>query len=542
MKYKDLTPDDIQIIKAIYENKSISWDERMNFICARINKSERTARKWLVKLELKERITIGPDPEQFESAKLKILDTEKQTFIFTWAQNDTQPHKKFFNNILAYAEFRNANIHVIAGRYRNPTAINTENKFETWAQEFTPYLDANRHVINGNLSIMSDVKIQPTAINPMVSMAGMSGQNSSIFGSPKVQFNVIPALNGYEPKKMWTTGACTVSNYTDSKAGKLGEFHHTLGFVIVEIDGEINHVRQVTAAKDGSFNDLFFNVKDGIISRNKSIEAIVLGDIHLGDLDQNVFSQALNLMKHLTPKYTVVHDLFNGHSINHHETNNPIAQYKKEQEGRNSMSLEINQMIAWLRQMEKYNLVIVRSNHDDFVDRWILNNDWKTDPKNAMEYITYAKILLEGQAEKGIIPYIVNNNFNNITTLGRDESFRIKDWELGVHGDMGQNGTKGSLEQFRRLNTKMVSAHTHTPARVDGILVTGTMSKLRVGYNQGASSWMNSNVIIHGDGKAQHINIIKNKDGVYKYTSLPTIEEDNTPVYCSGSTEYYEYQ
>lgn len=532
MKYKDLTPEDIEIIKAIYENKSISWDERIKFICNRINKSERTARKWLVKLGLKERITNGPDPEQFETAKLRILDIEKQVFIFTWAQNDTQPHKKFFNNILTYADFRNANIHVIAGRYRNPTAINTENKFETWAQEFTPYLDANRHVINGNLSIMSDVKIQPTAINPMVSMAGMSGQNSSIFGSPKVQFNVIPALNGYEPKKMWTTGACTISNYTDSKAGKIGEFHHTLGFVIVEVDGEINHVRQVTASKDGSFNDLFFNVKDGKITRNKTIEAIVLGDIHLGDMDTNALSQTLDLMKQLKPKYSVVHDLFNGHSINHHEIKNPIIQYEKEKSNRNSLSLEIKNMIQWLDEMKDYNLVVVRSNHDDFVDRWILNNDWKTDPKNAMEYITYAKVLLEGFAPKGIIPYIINDNFDNIITLGRDESFRIKDWELGVHGDMGQNGSKGSLEQFRHLNTKMISAHTHTPARVDGVLVTGTMSKLRVGYNQGASSWMNSNVIIHSDGKAQHINIIKNKNGEYKYTSLPTFIEEEKQTIC----------
>ena len=39
----------------------------------------------------------------------------------------------------------------------------------------------------------------------------------------------------YLPKMMMTTGSCTVKNYTDSKAGKKGEFHHTLGFVIIEI-------------------------------------------------------------------------------------------------------------------------------------------------------------------------------------------------------------------------------------------------------------------------------------------------------------------
>jgi hypothetical protein len=82
---------------------------------------------------------------------------------------------------------------------------------------------------------MSDVKIQPTATNPMSGLQGMSGINSCIFGSPKVQMEMIPVLEGNKPKMMVTTGAVTIMNYTDSKSGKKGEFHHTLGFVVVEI-------------------------------------------------------------------------------------------------------------------------------------------------------------------------------------------------------------------------------------------------------------------------------------------------------------------
>lgn len=547
MNYKNLTENDIQEINRIYLAKTLSWDERMKMICDYIERSERTARKWLVKLGIKEKKEI--DPDQFEKAKIRELNKEKQTFIITWAQNGTKPHKEFFNNIKAYANYRNADIHVIAGRYKNPTSVFTDRKYDTWDEELTPYLDANRHIIHGNLSIMSDIKIPPTAINPMTGMVGFSGQNSCIFGSPKIQFEVIPALNGYEPKKMWTTGACTVGNYTDSKAGKHGEFHHTLGFVIIEIDGDTTHVRQVTATNDGSFNDLFYCVKKQKVARNYCIEAIILGDIHLGDLDEEVFEQALDLMKILTPKWVVVHDLFNGHSISHHDANNPIKLYNKQVENRNSLSGEITEMLTWLEKMSQYNLVIVRSNHDDFVDRWILNSDWKKDINNAYSYIQYTKALLDGEAPKGIIPYIINNNYPNIVTLGRDESFKVKNWELGVHGDMGQNGSMGCLAQFRNLNTKMITAHSHTPARKDGALVVGTMSKLRVGYNQGASSWSHSNVIIHNDGKAQHINIIKNSDGKYVYTSQLKEIEENVYVYqgvkkqteviyrcCTGST------
>jgi len=120
-------------------------------------------------------------------------------------------------------------IHVIAGRYKNPTSVwtaNQENE-ESWAEEVLEYLDANRHDIHKYVSIMSDVKIQPTAVNPMTGLEGLSGINSCIFGSPKVQLETIPVLEGNAPKMMVTTGACTVKNYTDSKSGKVGEFHHT---------------------------------------------------------------------------------------------------------------------------------------------------------------------------------------------------------------------------------------------------------------------------------------------------------------------------
>ena len=109
---------------------------------------------------------------------------------------------------------------------------------------------------------MSDVKIQPTAVNPMTGMQGMSGLNSCIFGSPKVQMEMIPVLEGCKPKMMLTTGACTIKNYTDSKSGKKGEFHHTLGFVIAEIkDDDTFFIRQVTADEEGNFMDLWNQVK-----------------------------------------------------------------------------------------------------------------------------------------------------------------------------------------------------------------------------------------------------------------------------------------
>lgn len=519
MKFKNLTDKDKEYIYKIYISKENSWDERMGILMTYTGKSERTIRRWLVKLGFKEKNDI--EPEQYEKAKTKKLDYNKKRFIITWAQNNTSIHKKFFDNIKVYADYINADIHVIAGRYKNPTSVHTDIKYDYWGDKILPYLDANRHKIHDNLAILSDVKIQPTAVNPMTGMAAISGLDSCIFGSPKVHFDVIPALHGYNTKKMWTTGACTMRNYTDSKAGKKGSFHHIYGFVIVEVDNDnIFHVRQVTANDNGSFHDLFYYVKDCKVIKNKNIESIILGDIHLGSTDNDVLKETKTMLDYLPPKHMVIHDLFDGKSISHHDLNNPIKLYHKEINGLNGLQNEINDMVKWLKEMERYNLVIVRSNHDDFVDRWIINSDWKKDIKNSTLYMDYAKLLLENKAPKGIIPYIINQNSDNIITLDQDESFRVKDWEVGVHGDKGANGSRGSITNFRKLNTKMVIGHTHTPARKDGVLVVGTSTKLRLDYNKGASSWLNSHVIIHKDGKAQHINFLKDKKGNVKYTTL----------------------
>lgn len=511
MKFEELTKEDIEFVKTIYADKTLSWDERMDELTEFFDKSERTTRMWLVKLGFKEKII--EDSAEFLKAKERKFDKSKKRFIITWAQNDTPVHDNFLQNIKAYAKFINADIHVIAGRYKNPTSVFTDKNHDTWVKEVKPYLDANRHNIHKYVSILSDVKIQPTATNPMSGMEGISGVNSCIFGSPRVHMQVIPALEGYKPKVMWTTGAVTVENYTDSKSGKKGQFHHTLGFVVVEIkDKDKFFARQVTATDNGEFTDLFYNVQEGKVKKINETSAIVLGDIHIGQLDPVVMKVSMGLLDKLKPAHTIIHDIFDGYSITHHEINNPIKQYHREIDGTNVLKKEIDEMILWVEKMKKYNLVIVRSNHDDFVDRWIMNTDWKKNIKNAREYMEYTQALMDKKAPNGIIPYIINQKYKNVKTLGRSDSFIVQNWELGIHGDVGSGGSRGSLEQFRKLNTKIVVGHYHTPGRKDGALAVGTSTKLRVGYNQGASSWLHSHVIIHKDGKAQHINII---DGEY---------------------------
>jgi len=532
MRFKDLSDKQVEYIKSRYNDRGdLSVEKLAINLGDEFGVSERTIRRWFSeKLKLKYKVEF--ESEQFLQAKKRKFDKTKKRFIISYAQNATKIHDKFFENIKSYANFIDADIHIIAGRYRNPTSVWTHNNEndEWWANDVIPYLDANRHNIHKYVSILSDIKIQPTAVNPMTGMQGVSGVNSCVFGSPRVQMEMIPVLEGNKPKMMMTTGAVTVKNYTDSKAGKKGEFHHTFGFVIVEIqDKNSFHIRQVTADdKTGDFSDLYFRVENGEVNRLNKIEGIVLGDLHCGHHDDEVLDSTFNLLDELEPKHIILHDVFDGDSISHHQMKDPFIQYGKEVNGTNDLGLELDNMYNILDRFTYFkNVVIVRSNHDDFLDRWLKNEDWKKQPtfKNAPLYMGLSGRLLKqyGMGDEhviGVIPELIKEKFPNFITLGRNASYKVKGWECGQHGDVSSNGSRGSLVNFRKLNTKIIVAHYHSPGRKDGAISVGTSTKLRVGYNIGPSSWLQSHVIIHSDGRAQHINFIKDKKGIAHYTTF----------------------
>jgi hypothetical protein len=556
MKFNELTEEDITHFTEVYKNKELSWDYRMNILMDYTGKGERTVRKWSIKLGLKER--HDEQPEEYLVAKARVFDNTKKRFIITWAQNNTPVHDRFLQNIKEYAKFIDADIHVIAGRYKNPTSVFTDKQYDTWEDSVLPYLDANRHDIHKYVSIMSDIKIQPTAINPMTSLHALSEENSCVFGAPKVQMEMIPVLEGQKPKIMLTSGACTESNYTDTKSGKHGEFHHTFGFVIVEIkDDDVFFARQVTANDDGDFTDLYNKVTfkgkrqpvvvkqgytqmfggeelerlldpliedrwvgDSTVTKMTKIAGIVFGDMHYGHHDNKVIDKTFKLLEKLKPKHVILHDVFDGHSISHHERKDPFIQYQREMDGSNSLKYEVDNMLLNLKRFKKFsNVVIVRSNHDDFIDRWLKDVDWRktATAKNSLEYMEYASHILSGRAKQGVIPYLINMEFPKFNTLDRSSSYKVKSWEVGQHGDVGANGSRGSLLQFRKLNTKVIVGHYHSPGRRDGALAVGTSTHLRVGYNMGPSSWLQTHVIIHMDGKAQHINFIDGEYTTFKY-------------------------
>jgi hypothetical protein len=179
--------------------------------------------------------------------------------LITSAQNATPVHKPFMKALETAANHLNAEIVVIPLRYKNPTSkwSSSQENAEVWDDAVTPYLCSERKALNKNLTLLGDIKVQPTATQPLTGFDAITHGESGILGHTKLQLRSIPTPQAKMPKLLTTTGACTVRNYTDSKAGKLGEFHHTLGACLVELDGAKFHMRQINGDKDtGTFQDL----------------------------------------------------------------------------------------------------------------------------------------------------------------------------------------------------------------------------------------------------------------------------------------------
>lgn len=461
----------------------------------------------------KDKMDTSPE---FQKAKKKKYDKRRKTFIFTWAQNATPVHEGLFKNIEVYSKSLNAGLHVIAGRYKNPTSVFTNNQKndEYWAEEVQPYLDANRHNIHEFLQVLADVKISPTASTPLSGLNGVTGLESCIVGHPRQHLKSLPVLENYPHKLLLSTGACTKPNYTDSKAGKKGEFHHMLGFIIVELDGTDFHIRQVNADNDGNFYDIHKRVKNGKVYENtKGCEAAILGDIHTRHNNKEVTKVTFKLLDKLKPKHTIIHDIAEMESILHWDLKDPFKLLMKEETGLNCLAQEIDEIMEWIEDHISYNLVMARSNHDDMLDRWLKNTDWRKSENKAI-YLKLAGILAteEDAQVKGVLPFLIDQKFGKkITTLSLDDSFRVFGWELAMHGHLGANGSRGGHTQFKNLNTKNVTGHGHHPHREDGHVMVGTLSHLRVGFNRGPSNWMNGFGLIYPDGKLQLIHITNNK-------------------------------
>jgi|SRR5665213_673280 len=457
----------------------------------------------------------------------KLKDT--RVYIVTSAQNATPVHPVFWRCLQTMEKHRGAELLVVPIRYKNPTSdwTNSQANAELWAEEVRPYLWNQRKVLNQNLMLLGDIKTQPTAVSPLSGFDSISGGSSAILGHTKIELTSIPTPSNRMAKIMTTTGACTVPNYTDSKAGRLGKFHHTLAAVIVEIVGKTFFLRHVNFdTKTESFTDLDTRYYEDQVEKAPRALALVQGDTHYGFVAPGVESATHGkggMVEALRPEYIVWHDLLDGYRVNPHHKGNPFNAIAKVTSGNANAREEVEGACCHVKERtpEGATSVIVPSNHNDFLRRWIINTDWRQEPGNAEFYLKLAlEMVQKTRFVPGfgtfypspfpmIFPQVVDTS--NIRILEDDESFTVAGIELSMHGDRGPNGARGSIQNHKRLGVRCVIGHSHSPGIKEGAYQTGTSTNLKLEYTSGPSSWLNAHVVIQADGKRQLLIIVDGK-------------------------------
>ena len=456
-----------------------------------------------------------------EHKRIDMSQNRNARYVFVSAQNNTYVHEDFLKSLENYLEYNNAKLYVSTFTYNKHSFENsTKADEDLW---YDPKL--RKHTLMNEpvqlakgLVFCGELNILPTAVNPLSGLHNYTALDSAIVPHAKMQLESIPTPKVLDAKILYTTGAITQRNYVQKKAGQKAGFHHVFGAVVVEVDEDGDwFVRQLIAESDtGNFYDLEnYYTPEGVYGVSGcSVEAINWGDIHVAKLDEQVASTSWgypdSMLDTLMPKYQFMHDVYDHKYRNHHSTGNPHFMFQMYSEKTESVRSEIEDTASEMLRMDRpwCQMVVVESNHDLALERWLRESDYRKDPVNALYYLELqlAKYSAISQQEKDfkIFEYAIkdaNSNLAGVRFLGTDESFVVCGVECGQHGHQGNNGARGSVRAFQIQGTKFNIGHGHSAFIKDGVYAAGVSGKKEMGYNVGGSGWSHSHIITYANGK-----------------------------------------
>jgi hypothetical protein len=442
-------------------------------------------------------------------------------FVVTTAVNGCEANAGFLASLKSYCKHKDAALLILISS--DPAANSGSGK--RWGtvcsslQGETIVFEDTR--LNDNV-FLSTIKLSAKHIDPITGLSRVGQRNGTfIYASPKQRLKAVPMGNGKLPHFMMTTGAITKPNYnTDiymsQRTAYIADHDHVVGAVVVEIvDDEFYHFRQVQATDGGSFCDMGIKYSPDGTTVEVRPEALILGDWHAGSTDPQAKAAWIDAAQKTKPKRIILHDAFDGISINHHEEGQNLLKVQRSENGQLDLELEMQTLAADLKMLGNLTeeIVVVKSNHDLFLERYLQQGKYVQDPENHKIALQLSLAKLNGEDP---LAYGVGMSFDpsskewhKIRWLSEDDDFSIEGVQLGAHGHRGANGAKGSLRAMEAAYANSVSGHAHTPEILRGAWQVGTSSILKLEYNKGASSWLHSSCLLYPGGHRQLINCIE---------------------------------
>lgn len=467
-----------------------------------------------------------------ESVKKRPYPDKVRYFILTGAQDGSRVHP-FFDALKVFRDWLgNCEIMVSGFTYSKRLFEDHDKRSEKvhFSPEIEPYIVHDRVLIGNDkdgLEFCAEMNTLPTAARPLSGFQSYTRHRWGVFPHTKVHLESVPTMKHRPAKQIMTTGVITRPNYIRKKEGIKAMFHHVIGAVLVELcpDGSI-FCRHLLAEDDGSFYDLDRRVTVNGVTTGHRVEALTYGDIHHEKLDRVVALATWgydrdklrrrqnyhSLASYLRPKHEFFHDLSDFAPRNHHNIKDIHLRFAQHHQGGEVDNVEqaLSQCAVFLREVSNpfSEQVVVESNHDQAMVRWLKEADYREDPENALFFL-HCQTRYYGQLAKGIdsppiFEQVLRDNGCPESTVFVDEdsSYMIcGDIECGMHGHLGANGGRGSVHAFSRMGSKSNTGHTHSPAIFDGAYVAGVSAELDLGYNCGLSSWAHAHIVTYLNGK-----------------------------------------
>jgi hypothetical protein len=446
----------------------------------------------------------------------------RSAFVFTCAVNDSPAHRPALAALKHYLDYFDAELVVAPLRYRNPTSDREKGAEYRWDPVLAPYLNDGRLQVCKGLQFLGDIKTQPTAVRPLSGLDTITGAMCGLVPHPKVALDTIATRGGDLPKIMWSTGAITKPVYSDTKAGKKGEFHHVMGAIVVHVEPSGRfHMRRIGFAADGSFIDLDLKfTKDGVEKAPRAL-GMRLGDVHGVRADPKAIAATQRMIDMLQPQHVILDDVLDFNSGSHH--NGFFQKFLNRHKQRDDVATELRETCKLIDSFHRpdQKLAIVSSNHHDHLLKWLADSRNADDVQNAVLYHRLkAEVLAESlERDRVVNPFEIASRSllkHPVKWIGDRGSYVVGGIENCYHGHVGPGGSRGSAKAYAKIGLRVNLGHSHTPCIVDGCYQGGTLSLLDMGYNVGPSGWIHCNIVTYASRQRTMVFIIDGDFGERK--------------------------
>lgn len=447
-------------------------------------------------------------------------------YILTCAQSGTKLHEPTWRALTGLSEHYAARLLVSTFSYVHrqegsaKRGATSEDRGADWYDpRIEPYVSDDMVALAPSLIWNGHMNTLPTAVDPLSSMDNYNGRHSSVFPHAKQHMKSVATTADSPAKLQYTTGAATMLNYIAKKAGQKAEFDHVFGGLIVEVNAAGEWwARQLITDSKGRMYDLdVVAMPDGTVVPSIGAAALVFGDLHAIHLDAATVAQRWGdngMVAALQPDVQVAHDILDFESRSHHNRRDPHKMFELHTKRRECVRGEVENVGHLLKVMTKHSKVVVaNSNHDRHLERWLKEADWRQDPINAEFYVDCQKAYLQairGGTRFDALKWAMSeyNPVKGVRFLAPGESFivcrdRSGGVELGLHGDLGPGGARGSIRNLARIGRRIVIGHSHSAGIHNGAYQVGVTAPMSTfDYARGApGSWSHTDCIVYANGK-----------------------------------------